>query len=90
MNYYQDNEKFKSLRLPYVISVLPFGGRLNGIGCSPDGGRLCRNVIAREGNDRSNLISSRIHKITTTPARRLVTCDLKGYDKEELRQSLRG
>ena len=51
-------------------------------------GRLCRNVIAREGNDRSNLISSRIHEITTTPERRLVTCDLKGYDKEELRHNL--
>ena len=34
--------------------------------------RLCRNLIAREGNDRSNLISSRIHEITTTPERRLV------------------
>ncbi len=45
--------------------------------------RLCRNVIAREGNDRSNLISSRIHKITTTPERRLVmtkkNCDTICY-----------
>ena len=45
----------------------------------PRPSRLCHNVIAREGNDRSNLISSRIHKITTTPERRLVMTK-KNYD----------
>jgi hypothetical protein len=33
---------------------------------------ICRNVIAREWNDRSKLISDYINKITTTPERRLV------------------
>ncbi|PKN88197.1 MAG: hypothetical protein CVU51_04435 [Deltaproteobacteria bacterium HGW-Deltaproteobacteria-1] len=33
-------------------------------------------------------MNSRIHEITTTPERRLVTRDLEGYDKEELRHSV--
>ena len=37
---------------------------------------ICRNVIAREWNDRSKLISDYINKITTTPERRLVMTDI--------------
>ena len=34
--------------------------------------RLCHDVFARESHDRSNLVSCRIHEITTTPERRLI------------------
>ena len=52
-----------------------FAGTMSGFPPS----RSCRHVIARDGNDRSNLISSRIHEITTTPERRLVMTK-KNYD----------